>query len=125
MAEMQGSIAVIATDSNICDSFRFLLETHGYRVETYKSDESFPAGALSTLTCIVVDHSPPELNGLDVIEHIRNRGEITPTVLIAGPSSTHDSERAAKLTALTVLEKPLVADALLSYLCSISTPPRE
>jgi DNA-binding NtrC family response regulator len=65
------------------------------------------------------------LRCMHVIEHIRSRVEVIPVVLMAAPLSTHDPERITKLSALNVLEKPLAADALLSYLCSISAPPKE
>jgi hypothetical protein len=56
-AEEATKVPVIATDSAIRDSFRFLLETHEYRAETYQSDESFVAGPLTPLACIVVGRS--------------------------------------------------------------------
>ena len=123
MAEEQAGVAVVAADDTLRDSFHFLLESSGYKVLAHQSGASLLAGPLSALACIVVDHSPPALNGLELMEHIRSRGDTTPAVLIAVPLSTQDAERASKLTAVTVLEKPLVADSLLSYLCSIAVPP--
>ena len=123
MAEEQATVALVAADDTLRDSFHLLLESSGYKVQAHQSGDSLLAGPLSALACVVVDHSPPALNGLELIEHIRSRGETIPTVLIAVPLSTHEAERASKLTAVTVLQKPLVADALLSYLCSIFVPP--
>ena len=57
VAEKQIGVAVIAADFTVRDSFRFLLESHEYRAQTYQSDESFVAGPLSSLACIVVDRS--------------------------------------------------------------------
>jgi FixJ family two-component response regulator len=57
VAKKQIGVAVIAADFTVRDSFRFLLETHGYRAKNYQSDESFVAGPLSPLSCIVVDRS--------------------------------------------------------------------
>jgi hypothetical protein len=45
---------------------------------------------------------------MHVIEHIRSRVEVIPVVLMAAPLSTHDPERITELSALNVLEKPLV-----------------
>ena len=118
-AGKQSRAAVVAADSGVRESFQFLLETHGYTTGTYDSGDKFLAEPLPALACIIVYHSKPEVNGLDIIEHIRNSGHATPTVLITDPLSTHEAEQASKLTALTVLEKPLTDEALLNYLCSL------
>jgi hypothetical protein len=57
VAIKQIGLAVIAADFTVRDSFRFLLETHEYIAGTFQSDESFVAGPLSPLACIVVDRS--------------------------------------------------------------------
>ena len=117
-------VAVVVVEFDLRESFCLLLESAGYTVEAHESGESLLAVQLSALACIVVDHSPPELNGLNLVEHIRSRGEMAPTVLISDPLSTHDAERIAKLSALTALEMPLVADDLLRHLCFLSVPHR-
>ena len=64
-------IAVIDDDEAVCESTRFLLETHDFEVSTYLSGSEFlrddPAVA-----CVIVDYQMPSLTGFRIRRPTRN-----------------------------------------------------
>ena len=56
-------VAVIDDDAAVCESTRFLLETHGFDARTYLSGAEFFRDN-PDIACLTVDYQLPGLNGL-------------------------------------------------------------
>jgi two-component system response regulator FixJ len=111
------AIAVVDDDEAVRESLRFLLETAGFRVETFASAAQFlQLAAHQTLSCLLLDQHMPQLTGLDLLRELRRRGEWLPVALMTGSPSPELARRAKELGAVEVIEKPLADDALLRFL---------
>ncbi|MDJ0390520.1 response regulator [Roseomonas sp. E05] len=110
-------IALVDDDAGVRDSLRFLLETAGYKVESYASGTQFLAEARpASISCLVLDHKMPQLTGLELLAQLRAAGLAPPTLLVTSMPSPSITRRAAELGALGVLEKPFTQDDLLACL---------
>jgi CheY-like chemotaxis protein len=71
-----------------------------------------------TPTCLVLDVNMPRMNGIEVLEWLKEREDqcIIPTVLLSGAASENDLRRAYQLGVRTVFQKPAGLDCLLNGL---------
>jgi FixJ family two-component response regulator len=112
-----GAVAVIDDDDDVRDALRFVLEAAGFDVHSYRSAMAFlPEAEQCSWRCLVVDHHMPVLSGLELVARLRCRGNLVPTLLITGSTSSDLVDRAAALGIGAVLEKPLVRGDLLRCL---------
>jgi FixJ family two-component response regulator len=112
VAEISHWIAIVDDDSSVLKALSRLLRTHGYHAKAYESAQAFleelPGGLPE---CLVVDWQMPEMNGLELHEHLRRRGIQVPTIII----SAHGEARQRSISAgvLAFLSKPLQDTDLL------------
>jgi FixJ family two-component response regulator len=112
-----GIVAVVDDDDDVGDVLGGLLEAMGYQVETYRSGTDFLADAqLDRLACMVVDQNMPRMTGLQMIEHLMERGVSIPALLITGIHDIEVERKAASLGVMTVLEKPMSHHELLRFI---------
>ncbi|MBN8899483.1 MAG: response regulator [Rhodospirillales bacterium] len=110
-------VAVVDDDEGVRESLRFLLETAGFRVETFASGDQFLATCRRDRACLVVDQNMPQLTGIELLQRLRARGCNLQVALMTGSPSHDLTRRARELGAAMVLEKPLQDDALLQFVC--------
>lgn len=111
------TVAVVDDDEAVRESLRFLLETAGFRVETFGSAAQFlQSAAHEALGCLLLDQHMPQVTGLDLLRELRRRGETLRVALMTGSPSPELTRRAKELGAVEVIEKPLTDDALLRFL---------
>ncbi|QDI83525.1 response regulator [Methylorubrum populi] len=109
-------IFVVDDDPAILDSTRFLLESEGHRVETFPGGrELLAAFPGPSPAFVLLDQIMPELDGLEVFAQLRTLDAVVPVVLITGHPDPGIRMRAGR-AGLSVVEKPLVFDTLLSML---------
>jgi FixJ family two-component response regulator len=114
--DYSGVIAVVDDDNDVSDVLGGLLESMGYQVETYRSGMEFLADAqMERLACVVVDQNMPRMTGLQMIEHLAERGMTIPALLITGAHDVEVERKAATLGVMTVLEKPISHHELLRF----------
>jgi two-component system response regulator FixJ len=114
--ENSGVVAVVDDDDDVGDVLGRLLESMGYQVETYRSGTDFLADAqVERLACVVVDQNMPRMTGLQMIEHLAERGVTIPVLLITGAHDVEVERKAASLGVMTVLEKPMSHHELLRF----------
>ncbi|MBN8874257.1 MAG: response regulator [Rhodospirillales bacterium] len=116
MHDSRGTVvAIVDDDEAVRESLRFLLETAGFRVETFASGKQFLASRGRGPACLVVDQNMPQLTGIELLEQLRARGCTLRVALMTGSPSPDLSRRARELGAAMVLEKPLRDDVLLQF----------
>jgi two-component system, LuxR family, response regulator FixJ len=106
------AVAIVDDDSAVCDSTRFLLETHDFCVQTYQNGADF-LDEDPDVGCLIVDYQMPGLNGLDLVSELRKRGSKVPTIMITATTDPTVARRAAGLGIARILPKPLSNRVLL------------
>lgn len=105
-------IIIVDDDFAVRNSLAFALTEEGFLVRTCCSAEMLLDGALvGDASCLVIDQKLPGLSGLGLVDELRRRNVSTPVILITtGP--TAQTRRAAAAAGVSIVEKPLIGDAL-------------
>jgi two-component system response regulator FixJ len=116
---MRGGVAENATifilddDAAVRDSLGMLIESAGYRVETFASAREFLARPpFPPQACLLLDVHMPEMSGLQLQDELARRGLKLPVVVMTGQADVPVAVRAMKAGALDFIEKPF-SDALI------------
>jgi DNA-binding response OmpR family regulator len=105
---MNKRILIVDDEPNVRLSYRTVLEAEGYSVEEANSAatglEKLVAGHFDLA---ILDMRMPEMDGLDLLAKMRERGVSTPTVMITAYGDLPHAVKAVKLGAIDFLQKPL------------------
>jgi two-component system, LuxR family, response regulator FixJ len=108
------TIYVVDDDVGVLGSLRFLLETDGFTVRTFRSGAAlFDAPRSGDADCFVIDYKMPDINGIDLVGRLRARGITAPAILITGYPDAKISDRAADAGVKRVLLKPHLEENLV------------
>jgi FixJ family two-component response regulator len=108
-------ISVIDDDASVRTATNNLLGSYGYPVQTFASAEEFLQSAeLNDLSCVIADVQMPTMSGLDLLTHMRTRGNDAPFIFITAFPDESVRARALKAGAICFLAKPFDAPALIS-----------
>ena len=108
------TIYVVDDDAGVLGSLRFLLETDGFEVKTFRSATALlNASASAGIDCLVIDYKMPDMNGIDLVGRLRDHHVAAPVILITGYPDENISARAAAAGVAHVLQKPLLGDGLV------------
>jgi two-component system, LuxR family, response regulator FixJ len=109
----KSAVYVVDDDVGVLGSLRFLLETEGFEVRTFRSSAALLSAAPPTdVDCLVIDYKMPDMNGLDLVALLRGNKVAAPVVLITGYPDENIAARAAAAGIEHVLFKPLLGDSL-------------
>src|SRR5690349_7780665 len=109
-----GPVILVDDDGAVLDALAFALRLEGITVRPYGDaalllrDDDIPQ-----VGCIVLDYQMPLMNGIDLLEHLRDRHVDLPAILIAGKITQERRNRAWRAGFVAVLEKPLEDSSLL------------
>ncbi len=105
-------VFVVDDDISVRESLELLILTAGWQAETFASAEEFlERSRIDGPSCLVLDVSLPNLNGLDLQKRIVDRADM-PIIFITGYGDVPSSVQAMKAGAVEFLTKPLGADVL-------------
>ena len=108
MSKAPDVILLVDDDAAVRNALKFSLEMEGFSVRLYPTPEALLAESdLPAGGCLVIDYRMPEIDGLELVERLRNRGVALPVLLISGRVTRSLRERASGLGIRDVLEKPL------------------
>jgi len=111
MAEASPWIAIVDDDPAVLKALSRLVRTRSYRARTYGSGQELLAALPDELPdCLIVDLQMPEMNGLELQQHLVSSGVTIPTILISAKGDVALGERESGLVAS--LRKPLQEQAL-------------
>jgi len=108
-------VNIIDDDDAVRDSTRALLESYGYEVRDHPSAEHFLRDAVVKPHCLLVDQHMPGMTGLDLLEHLRAKGDTTPALMMTGRSDPTLEPRAMRI-GVTLLHKPVPEEQLVSWI---------
>ena len=107
-------IAVIDDDASVRVATDNLLSSHGYLVRTFASAEDFLQSALlNGSACVVADVQMPAMSGMDLLTHLRARGNKAPFIFITAFPDGNVRARALKAGAVGFLAKPFAGAVLI------------
>ena len=110
MAELSPWIAVVDDDPAVGKALSRVLGWHAFRARTYESGQEFLAALPAGLPdCLIVDLQMPEMNGLELQQHLVGNGIKIPTILITAHADVALRDQAGLVASL---RKPLQEKAL-------------
>src|SRR5258708_15411610 len=106
-------VFVVDDDVSVWESLESLILCAGWQPETFASAEEFlERSRIDGPSCLGLDVTLPNLNGLDLQKRIVDRADM-PIIFITGYGDVPSSVQAMKAGAVEFLTKPLGADVLL------------
>ena len=107
-------VFVVDDDISVRESLELLITFAGWQPETFASAAEFLAHPrTATPSCLVLDISLPDLNGLELQKLIASDRTDMPIIFITGYADVPMSVQAMKAGAMEFLPKPFGDDVLL------------
>ena len=108
-------VFVVDDDISVRESLESLIRSEGWECRTFASAEEFLSRPrILAPSCLILDVSLPELNGLDLQKRIASDRRDMPIIFITGYGDVPTTVRAMKAGAVEFLTKPFDEEALLS-----------
>lgn len=112
---MRPIVFIVDDDVSVRESLEALIERAGWEPEAFPSAEAFLARPrVQVPSCLVLDVSLPDLNGLDLQTRVAADRIEMPIIFITGHGDVPTTVRAMKAGAVEFLMKPFGDDVLLS-----------
>jgi FixJ family two-component response regulator len=106
-------VFVVDDDVSVRESLELLIQSAGWRSETFASAQEFLSRPRDTVPCcLVLDVRIPGLSGLDLQQQLAARTDM-PIIFITGYGNVPMTVRAMKAGAVEFLTKPFNDDVLL------------
>jgi two-component system, LuxR family, response regulator FixJ len=116
-------IYVVDDDYDVLRSLRFLLETEGFDVRTFRSGSALLGSSTRQgADCLVVDYKMAGIDGLELAETLRGLDVSTPIVLITGYPDENIAVKASSAGVRQVLLKPNLEDNLVECVRNAINP---
>jgi FixJ family two-component response regulator len=108
-------VFVVDDDISVRESLELMIKFAGWQPETFASAEEFLARPrTATPTCLVLDISLPDLNGLELQKLIASERTDMPIIFITGHGDVPMTVQAMKAGAVEFLTKPFDDEILLT-----------
>ena len=115
MSQSTPIVFVVDDDISVRESLELLIQSAGWRPETFESAQEFLSHPRSLVpSCLVLDISLPGINGLDLQKRVATERSDMPIIFITGYGDVPTSVQAMKAGAVEFLTKPINDDMLLS-----------
>lgn len=106
-------VFVVDDDISVRESLEGLIQSEGWKTQTFVSAEEFLAlPRVNCPCCLVLDVTLPDLNGLDLQLRVADRVDM-PIIFITGHGDVPMTVKAMKAGAIEFLTKPFSDDVLL------------
>ena len=110
----RASVLVVDDEAAIRDSLHMILEFEGYRVDQAGSGpQALTRVAERPPDALIVDIKMPEMDGLDLLKALRERGYDMPVLMISGHADVQTAVEATRRGAYDFFEKPLQRERVL------------
>jgi FixJ family two-component response regulator len=113
------TVFVVDDDVSVRESLDALIRNAGWDAETFESAQEFLAHPrVLDPSCLILDVSLPDLNGLELQERVALDRQDMPIIFITGHGDIPMTVRAMRAGAVEFLTKPFGDDELLSAIAS-------
>src|SRR5512132_1619330 len=107
-------VLVIDDETSIREAIKMTLEYEGYRIDEARSgQEGLDKASRTDYDAILLDIKMPVLDGIEVLENLKEQKITSPVVMVSGHGDVHTAVECTKRGAFDFLEKPLNRDKLL------------
>ena len=107
-------VLVVDDETVIREAIRMTLEYEGYKVDEARSgNEGLDKAGRVPYDAILLDIKMPVLDGIEVLENLKDQKITSPVVMVSGHGDVHTAVECTKRGAFDFLEKPLNRDKLL------------
>ncbi len=117
---MTPRILIVDDEPNVRLNYRTTLETENYDVaEANGAGQAFALLSKLKFELAILDLRMPEMDGLKLLEKMRDRGFIPPVIIITAYGDVPHAVKAMKLGAIDFLQKPLTPAELREVVSEI------
>jgi len=110
-------VYIVDDDEAVRDSLSVLLESKAFAVRSFASALEFLEAAPSLPAgCLIVDIRMPEMDGLELQQHLIDRSLDFSLIVITGHGDVPLAVRAMKAGAVDFIQKPFASEAILNSL---------
>lgn len=114
---MENSVFIIDDDAGVRDALGLLLGLHGFRTVFYADAATFLEVWRPTWSgCMIVDIRMPGMDGLTLLDKVRETGSTIPVIIITGHGDVASARQAFRAHAIDFLEKPIDEERLIGAL---------
>ena len=114
MAHSTPIVFIVDDDISVREALEALIRLEGWQAETFVSAEAFLSRPrVMVPSCLVLDVSLPDLNGLDLQKRLADRSDM-PIIFITGYGDVPMTVQAMKAGAVEFLMKPFSDETLLN-----------
>lgn len=113
-------IAIVDDDEYARLGLEALLQSLGYRIETFASAEDYLASnTTASAACLILDVHLPGMSGPDLQAHLLAGARCPPTVFVTGRFEEHVRKQVTAAGALGYLIKPCSENAVLDCIAPV------
>jgi len=115
-ARARPTVVLVEDDISLLGAMTFALQADGFQVLAYTDGRDLLSAPLRpSVSCLVIDLKLPGVDGLELIQRLRDRGETAPAILITtDPDERRRREAAA--AGVPIVEKPLLDGELRRHI---------
>lgn len=117
-------VAIIDDDEELRLSLGGLMRAYGIEAQLFESAEVFLEADPSPFDCAIADVHMPGIDGIGMIERLRDRGDQVPVIIISALDPDVTREEAMAHGALAYFSKPIDSTALLALMAQLANSPR-
>lgn len=111
---MQKHILLLEDDELLAQTLEELLASHNYKVDiVHNGNDAVDASYENKYDLYVFDINVPDMNGLELLESLRNADDGTPTIFISALVDLNSISKAFEVGADDYLKKPFFPEELL------------
>jgi DNA-binding NtrC family response regulator len=117
---MKNRVLIVDDESNVRMMYRAALETEGFDiVEAESGAQAVEKFGKSKFDVAVLDLRMPEMDGLELLQAMRDKNIKTPAVIITAYGDMPNAVKAMKLGAIDFLPKPVTPEELRKLLSEV------
>ncbi len=120
--DLHTQVAIVDDDASLRRAMLGLCKAYSFRAKAYASAHEF-LDALRTdqPDCLILDSHLPEMNGLQLLNHLAASGPKIPTIVITGNDRSETRRQYVLAGASAFLLKPVDVETLVSTILAVMT----
>ena len=106
-------ISIVDDDESVREAVEALMNSVGFRAQTFVSAAEFLASDIENTSCLIADINMPHMSGVELYGRLTSLGYAVPTILITAYADDRVRKRALADGVICYLSKPFDDEALI------------